>query len=58
MKNNCQTISIIVTIVKISKASTIQMNYAFDILEEQMTNPKLEFQGEGKWGYLLRKCNF
>lgn len=57
MKNNCQTISIIVTFVKISKASTI-LNYAFGILEEQMTNPKPEVQGGGKWDYLLRKCDF
>lgn len=57
MKNKCQSISIIVTIVKISKASTI-LNYESDILEEQISNSKPEIQGGGKWGYLLRKCNF
>ena len=55
MKNDCQTISITIPILKISKSST---NYVHDTFKAQMANPKSEFKGGRKWDYLLRKHKF
>lgn len=44
MKNNCQTISITIPILKISKSAT---NYVHDIFKAQRANPKSGFKGGG-----------